>query len=99
GPHDQLQNLGVAGKGGALSDVGLCALADETQQNGADRNGDGDHGDTVLVTGDIAALLAPPGAKALTNTRIATPQTLAASSLCVVPARSAGNGLQFYDGR
>ncbi len=97
GASDQLQNLGVAGKGGAVSDVALCALVDEAQQNGADLNGDGDHDDAVLVTGELATLLASPGSKALTNTGIAASQTLAASSLCVFLAKDAGNVLEFYD--
>ena len=97
GPNDQLQSLGVAGKRGAVSDLALCALADEAEQNGADLNADGDSIDSVLVTGELAAVLASPGAKSLTNTGIAASQTLAASSLCVFLAQDEGNVLKFYD--
>jgi hypothetical protein len=98
GPNDRLLNLGVAGSGGAVSDLAVCALASEAEQNGADLNNDGDFDDHVLVAGALGALLAAqPGAKTLANTGAATSQTLAASSLCAFTADDEGGVLQFHD--
>jgi hypothetical protein len=98
GPNDALVNLGVAGGGGSLSDLAVCALANEAEQNGADLNGDGDGDDQVLVAGPLAAVLAAqPGAKTLANVGEATSQTAAASSFCAFTADDAGGVLQFYD--
>jgi Tol biopolymer transport system component len=92
GASDVLVNLGVAGVGGAVSDLAVCALANEAQQG--DLNNDGDTTDTVLMTGNAAALIA--SSASLTNTGIAASQTLAASSLCAFVAAE-DQVLRFYD--
>jgi Tol biopolymer transport system component len=95
-PGPTLVNLGVAGTLGALSDTTLCALADEAQQNGADLDGQGGASSLVLVAGDIAALLAAPAAKSLTNVGIAATQVHVAGTVCVF-TEATGGVLTFYD--